>query len=105
MIAMLWIQQHNILLLLSFIVLLTGLLIARFRRQSRHWWGAWGGLVIALALTLFMLRTAPITISEHSQAGAEYLEPYPTSVAQIKSLLAEGAKPTLVEFYVDYGFN
>ncbi len=105
MIAMLWIQQHTILLLLGCIVLLSGLLIARLRRHSRRWWGAWGGLVSASALTLFMLHTAPIAISEHSPAGAEYLEPYLTSVAQIKSLLAEGAKPTLVEFYVDYGFN
>lgn len=67
--------------------------------------GAWGGLVIAVTITLFMLRTPPMSISEPLPASIEPLEQYLTSVAEIEALVATGDKPTLVEFYVDYGFN
>lgn len=105
MTIMRWFQQHNILLLLALIVSLAGLLIIRFRRRSLYWWGAWGGLVIAVAITLFMLRTAPMSISEHSPASIEPMEQYLNSVAEIAALVTAGEKPTLVEFYVDYGFS
>ncbi|MCE7981367.1 MAG: LPXTG cell wall anchor domain-containing protein [Caldilinea sp. CFX5] len=101
----LWLQQHNILLLLGVSVLLAGLLILRFRRRSPYWWGAWGGIVIVVIITLFMLRTSPMSISEQLPASIEPLEQYLTFVAAIEALVTTGDKPTLVEFYVDYGFN
>ena len=100
-----WFQQHNVLLLLCLIVILAGIFVLIFRRQSLAWWGAWCGLVVTVVVTLFLLRTAPISINAYLGQDETYVEPNLNSVAAIKSLIANGDKPTLVEFYVDYGFN
>lgn len=46
-----------------------------------------------------------MSISEHAPATIEPLEQYLTFVAEIAALVTTGEKPTLVEFYVDYGFS
>jgi hypothetical protein len=101
-----------------------GLLV---RRAGRKWWLAWGGLSALLVAGFFSLRTPAATLTmfrplsptpvEETGTAPGYPDTSPVvervsatpqfgSADEIRSFLAaSGGKPTLVDFYTDFGVS
>jgi hypothetical protein len=119
--------NRYVLLLLPLLVVggwAVGLLL---RRAGRRWWLAWGGLCALLVAGFFSLRTPAATLTmfrpmpsppvEETETApgspdaapvAELISATPEfrSGEEIRSFLAaSGGKPTLVDFYTDFGLS
>jgi hypothetical protein len=97
------------------------------RRARRRWWLAWGGLAVVLVAGFFSLRTPAATVTEFQpvpspvveEAGTETVSaeafaalvkvgetPQFTSAEEVRRFLtSSGGKPTLVDFYTDFGLS
>src|SRR5206468_661659 len=65
-----WLHQHDLLLLVTFL-LGTGFgLILWLRRRSVRWWAAWGVGVALSASVLLAMRTPAVSLTEHASPDA-----------------------------------
>jgi hypothetical protein len=108
-----WVHQHDALLLMILVLGVSFALLLAYRRRSVRLWSVWviaAGLGTSAALAI---RTPAASLSEHTvpaddtapapTTASTYEEPTVKSVEDIRSLLAKGGKPTLVEIYSDFG--
>ena len=115
-----WVHQHNLVVVLTFVLGTALTYIVLFRGRSIRSWVAWSVVAGLGVWAGFALRTPPATLSEYTssaEAGAfspdsdphatriAYEEPSIQSVEEIQSLLRRGGKHTLVELYSDFGFS
>jgi hypothetical protein len=119
--------NRYVLLLLPLLVVggwAIGLLV---RRVGRKWWLAWGGLCVLLVAGFFSLRTPAATLTVFRPTPLPPVEetgtapgrtvappavelisatPQFNGAEEIRSFLAaSGGKPTLVDFYTDFGLS
>lgn len=117
-----FLNQHALLLAGGGALIVPAVVLGLWR-ASRGWWAAWAVLGLALTGTFFALRTPAATLSSFEPAVADEpaaaeAEPAPVlvlvheeiagfdSVEAIRAKLAASAgKPTLVDFYADFGFG
>jgi hypothetical protein len=92
----------------------TGAAITMFlRKVSRPWWIAWAAGLAAVSAVMFTLRTPAATLLHRGQPGqnqrtvAAAQEPVDLSSVEgiEKALITADGRPTLVEFYTDYGLG
>lgn len=116
-----WIHQHDFLLLVCALLLSSFILLSWFRLWTRRTLIIWSGLLILGVSILLGLRTPPATASEvlgepgvasaltttKTKAFAASPETVLSfsSTEEIEAYLHNGAKPTLVEFYSDFGIS
>jgi|GEM_PF-5439701 len=108
-----FLNGYGIVLLWGVVVFSTYFLLIR-RRSRIRWWTAWTTGVAATFTGLVFLRTADSTViaAVPTDAGDEsgmiptrdYVE-WDSAESIEKSVLASDGKPTLVEFYTDFGFG
>ncbi len=110
------------------LALMTGIALLLFlRRAPRRWWIVWGGSTVWVVAILLSLRTSAASVSQFQANDAERR---PTNTAdqaqdteaellpgtpdvsdpqtpdEVRSAIASSTgKPTLVEFYTDYGIS
>jgi hypothetical protein len=115
-----WVHQHDLLLLCGAVLTVIALLLGYLRLRLR-WWLGWFGGVALVCVAAVALRTPAASVYDHedrpvtsdlladveeaTSLPAIYSEPDFTSVEAIEKTLAESGKPTLVEFYTDYGIS
>ena len=118
-----FLNQYSFLFLMA-LILVGGTLYLRWRQASRQWWGVWGVFALANVGVVALLPTPAATLSGRelaplaSQAAESSpindavpeeiianLPHYPQSVAEIEAMLAADERPTLVEFYSDFGLG
>jgi hypothetical protein len=118
-----FLNQYSFLFLMA-LILIGGTLFLRRKQASRRWWGVWGAFALANVGVVAMLPTAAARLSGRevaplaSQAAGSSpindavpeefianLPSYPESVADIEAMLATAERPTLVEFYSDFGLG
>ena len=116
-----WIHQHSFLLLVCALLLAGLVIISWFRLWTRRTLMIWGGAAVLAAVMLLGLRTPPATVSEvldkpaaddaldktsvmNSVVSTDRLLDF-SSVEDIEVYLRAGEKPTLVEFYSDFGIG
>ena len=116
-----WLHQHDILIIISVILLGSALFLSwqkRWTKRNRIIWGT--GVLLGVAAT-FALRTPSISItgtspsinianayapSDLTPPSATAVEnPVSESIEEIEALVQEGDKPTLVEIYSDFGIS
>jgi hypothetical protein len=109
--ALQFLNGYGIILIWGVVVFSTYFLLIR-RRSRIRWWTVWTAAVAATFTGLVLLRTADSTVIAAVPTDAEYesgmipTRDYvewdsPESIE--KSVLASDGKPTLVEFYTDFG--
>jgi hypothetical protein len=94
---------------LAALIALTVLLV---RRSRIRWWAAWTACVVGVGLGLSVLPTAAGTeitpASDDSEAGVpathEAID-WQSADSIENAVRASNGKPTLVEFYTDYGIG
>lgn len=93
-------------------VLIGATVYLRRRQVSRGWWGVWGMMALANVGVVMMLPTPAARLSYGDLGSARYAgsENFlnlsgPESISEIKAILVEGKRPTLVEFYSDFGLG
>jgi hypothetical protein len=116
-----WIHQHSFLLLVCALLLAGLIIISWFRLWTRRTLMIWGSAAVLAAVLLLGLRTPPATVSEvlnepiaddaldktsvmNSAAPTDRSLDF-SSAEAIGAYLQEGKKPTLVEFYSDFGIG
>ncbi len=108
-----WIHQHNFLLLVCAIFLVSLVLLLWLKRWNKHTAIVWGiSAVLAIAL-LFSLRTPNATVSQRLDKPVQLETTISIestildfeTVDDIETYLANGDKPTLVEIYADLGIS
>lgn len=120
--AVQFLNQYSWLLVCA-ALLVGSALYLRLRQASRRWWGVWGLFALANAGMLMLLPTPAARLSEYQPAVWHEGGRYPinindrvttgytfnrslqfSSVAEIEAaLLSTKGRPTLVEFYSDFG--
>lgn len=115
-----WIHQHSFLLLICALLLGGLILLSWFRLWTRRSLMIWGGAAVLSVVLLLGLRTPGATVSEtvsepatnntvsktkNVENSAVSTELDFTSTADIEAYLQNGEKPTLVEFYSDFGIG
>jgi thiol:disulfide interchange protein len=100
------------LLLLPLGLLAFGAIVLIRKRSSRKWWLTWVGLAALLAVGFFSLRTPAATLTYFQPSDPDSPDPV-VQVSEVhqfadpealRSFLAtSGGKPTLVDFYTDFG--
>jgi hypothetical protein len=119
--------NRYLLLTLPLLVLAGWAVVLMVRRARRRWWLAWGGLGVVLVAGFFSLRTPAATVTEFRPAPSPAVEEAATETPSAESLAAlvkvgetppftsaeeirrfiasSGGKPTLVDFYTDFGLS
>ena len=99
--------NQNLLIVLPFVVLGVWAVVLLWRRSSWRWWAGWafgGAVVLAAGLGL---RTPTATLIHPPADGEEENRVEIISfesIAEVRAAIdASGGRPTLVEFYADYG--
>lgn len=116
-----WIHQHSFLLLICALLLAGLIVISWFRLWTRRSLMVWGSAAVLAVIMLLGLRTPPATVSEVLDEPiadnawdktSVVNSAVPTnrsldfsSAEDIEAYLQEGKKPTLVEFYSDFGIG
>jgi hypothetical protein len=108
-----FLNGYGIIVIWGVVVSATFLLLI-CRRSRKRWWTAWTTAVAATFTGLFLLRTADTTViaAVPTDAGGEsgmiptlnYVE-WDSAESIEKTVLASDGKPTLVEFYTDFGIG
>lgn len=112
-----WVHQHDALLAVS-VALGFGLAaLVRFRPRSVRVWALWAVAVGLGVIGSVAVRTPAASLSEHAVWGDEhapdpdaprrmaYQELQLGTVDDVRAMLRQGGKPTLVEVYSDWGFS
>jgi phosphoglycerol transferase MdoB-like AlkP superfamily enzyme len=116
-----WIHQHDFLLLVCALLLGSLFVLSWFRLWTKRTLIVWSGLAALAVVVLLGLRTPAATVSEVSgepatanastktnttnSAVATERELTFSSMEAIEAYLQRGEKPTLVEFYSDFGIG
>lgn len=107
-----WIHQNNILLSVTLFFLVTFVWMTLFKRWNRLQLLTWLGLLGVSAVALFALRTSPASVTgvigpaqEDADQPAETVNLEFHTVDEITAYLSNSDRPTLVEFYSDFGFS
>jgi len=108
-----FLNGYGIALILGVLVASTFSLLIR-RRSRKRWWAVWATAVAATFTGLFLLRTADSTViaavptNHEDESGMiparDYVE-WDSAESIEKSVMASDGKPTLVEFYTDFGIG
>src|SRR5262245_24968430 len=108
-----FLNGYAIILVWGILAYLAAILLVR-RRSRVRWWAVWTSGIAVTFTGLFLLRTADSTVIAAIPEQAddvsgmvpiqESLE-WDSAESIEKTVLASGGKPTLVEFYTDFGFS
>ena len=108
-----FLNGYGIVLIWGLLAFLSLLLLVR-RRSRVRWWAVWTAGIAATFTGLFFLRSADSTVIAAVPANADdasgmtlvrdSLE-WDSAESIEKAILASDAKPTLVEFYTDFGIG
>ena len=101
--------NQYLLIVLPFVVLSVWAVVLLWRRSSWRWWASWTfGCAVVLAAGL-ALRTPSATLIHPDAAEDEgnFIEIISFArAAEVRACIdASGGRPTLVEFYADYGLS
>jgi hypothetical protein len=108
-----FLNGYGIILIWGIVAYLTFLLLIR-RRSRIRWWAVWTTGVATTFGGLVLLRTADSTVvaaipsNEDGAYGMIFLREsveWDSTESIEKAILASDGKPTLVEFYTDFGFG
>ena len=108
-----FLNGYGIILMWGIVVYSTFYLLIR-RRSRIRWWTVWTTAVAATFTGLFFLRTADSTViaavptDDGNESGMIPTRDYvgwDSAESIEKSVLASDGKPTLVEFYTDFGIG
>jgi hypothetical protein len=116
-----WIHQHDFLILVCALLFASLFLLLRFRLWTGRTLIIWSSLLILAVVMLLGLRTPPATVSEalvepvvanaltttNTTTSASLTDALLifSSIDEIEAYLQSGEKPTLVEFYSDFGIR
>ena len=114
-----FVNQYSFLLVCA-AGLIAAAVYLRRRQAARGGWGVWGMVAVANVGVVMMLPTPAVRLSD-GEPGRETAGDFgsagdaasqgfvntwgPESISEIKAILAEGKRPTLVEFYSDFGLG
>jgi hypothetical protein len=108
-----FLNGYAIVLIWGFVAFLSAVFLIR-RRSRMRWWAVWTTAIAVTFSGLFFLRTADSTVVAAVPTNADdgsgmilirdSLE-WDSAESIEKAVLASDAKPTLVEFYTDFGFS
>jgi hypothetical protein len=108
-----FLNGYGIVLIWAIVSIVAGILLV-CRRSRMRWWAVWTTGIAITSGGLFLLRTADSTVvAAVPENSADYSGMIPTrdyveweSADSIeKTVLASDGKPTLVEFYTDFGIG
>jgi hypothetical protein len=108
-----FLNGYGIVLIWGLLACLSMLLLVR-RRSRVRWWAVWTAGIAATFSGLFLLRTADSTVLAAVPANGDdasgmvlVRESLDLDSAESieKAILASDGKPTLVEFYTDFGIG
>lgn len=117
-----WIHQHDFMILLGAILLGSSILLSWFRLWTKKRVLVWGTSLGLAVVFLFSLRTPAATVSMPTETAvlsntstiakvSEQTNALENGVIELNSIeeieqyLQNGAKPTLIEFYSDFGVS
>lgn len=116
-----WLHQHSFIVVVCFLLVGSYFLITWFRRWTRRTFVIWLGCLVFSVVVVLSLRTPAVTVSElvsdsavdNSIAKSNMMNTAASanrpldfsSIQDIERYLGSGGKPTLVEFYSDFGFG
>ncbi|HKA08122.1 MAG TPA: hypothetical protein VKD71_12760 [Gemmataceae bacterium] len=108
-----FLNGYGIVLIWGLLACLSLLLLVR-RRSRMRWWAAWTAGIAGTLSGLFLLRTADSTViaavptNDDDASGMTLVRDsleWDSAESIEKAILASDGKPTLVEFYTDFGIG